>query len=84
MMLAERQKGLNALHMQKNDKIEEEYTGKLAMLCLTDAEERRRQKLEELKIIESAQRDYYNMKIRMETDIKELMRKMEMTRRQFL
>lgn len=76
--------GLKRIALVKNDKIEEEYTGKLAMLCLTEAEERRRQKLEELKIIESAQRDYYNMKMRMETDIKELLRKMEMTRRQFL
>lgn len=76
--------GLKRIALAKNDKIEEEYTGKLAMLCLTEAEERRRQKLDELKIIENAQRDYYNMKIRMETDIKELIRKMEMTRRQFL
>ncbi|KAH9314439.1 hypothetical protein KI387_023066 [Taxus chinensis] len=76
--------GLQRIALAKNNKIEEEYTSKLAKLCLTETEERRRLKLEELHSLETAHHHYYNMKIRMETDIKELLIKMETTRQQLL
>ncbi|KAH9301853.1 hypothetical protein KI387_013436 [Taxus chinensis] len=75
--------GLQRIAIAKNEKIEEEYTCKLAKLCLAEVEERRRNKLEELQIIERDQRDYFNMKIRMEADIKDLLMKMEAAKRRF-
>lgn len=75
--------GLQRIAIAKNEKIEQEYACKLAKLCLSETEDRRRHKLEELKILEQAQREYYNMKIRMEAEIKELLMKMEATKRQF-
>lgn len=41
----------------------------------------RKQKVEELQALERAHREYLNMKMRMETDIKDLLLKMEATRR---
>eukprot|EP00252_Welwitschia_mirabilis_P009513 TRINITY_DN22158_c0_g1_i1.p1 TRINITY_DN22158_c0_g1~~TRINITY_DN22158_c0_g1_i1.p1 ORF type:complete len:309 (-),score=55.69 TRINITY_DN22158_c0_g1_i1:87-899(-) len=76
--------GLRRIAIAKNEKIDEEYTGKLARLCLNETNERRRQKFQELKLIETAHRDFSSMKIRMESDIKELLRKMDHTRHQFL
>lgn len=75
--------GLQRIAIAKNEKIEQEYACKLAKLCLSETEEKRRHKLEELKILEQAQREYYNMKIRMEAEIKELLMKVEATKRQF-
>ncbi|KAK9106517.1 hypothetical protein Syun_022528 [Stephania yunnanensis] len=54
----------------KSEQMEEEYTSKLAKLCLQETEERRRKKLEELKALESSHCDYYNMKIRMQTEMR--------------
>eukprot|EP01018_Ginkgo_biloba_P032606 Gb_35127 [translate_table: standard] len=75
--------GLQRIALAKNEKIEEEYACKLAKLCLNETEERRKHKFEELQILERAQRDYYNMKMRMEADIKDLLMKMEATKRRF-
>lgn len=75
--------GLQRIAIAKNEKIEQEYACKLAKLCLSETEERRRHKFEELKILEQAQREYFNMKIKMEAEIKELLLKMEATKRQF-
>eukprot|EP00252_Welwitschia_mirabilis_P018847 TRINITY_DN4224_c0_g1_i3.p1 TRINITY_DN4224_c0_g1~~TRINITY_DN4224_c0_g1_i3.p1 ORF type:complete len:1378 (+),score=276.04 TRINITY_DN4224_c0_g1_i3:306-4439(+) len=74
--------GLRQIAIAKNEKIEEEYACKLAKLCLAETQERRRLKLEELQILERAQHDYYNMKMRMEADIKDLLMKMEAASRQ--
>lgn len=68
----------------KTQKLEEEYAEKLAKLCLKETEERRRKKLEELKIVESSHTDYYNMKIRMQAEISGLLERMEATKQQWV
>lgn len=73
--------GLKRIAIAKNEKIEEEYTSRITKLRLVEAEEMRKQKFEEFQVLERAYRDYFNMKIRMEADIKDLLLKMEATRR---
>lgn len=73
--------GLRRIAVAKNEKIEEEYTSRIAKLRLVETEEMRKQKLEELHSLERAHREYYNMKMRMEEDIKDLLLKMEATKR---
>lgn len=73
--------GLKLIANAKNEKLEEEYMNRITKLRLADTEEMRRQKLEELHIIERAHRDFFNMKTRMEADIKNLLLKMEATKR---
>ena len=68
----------------KTEKMEEEYTEKLARLCLQETEERRRNKLEELKKLENSHCDYRNMKLRMESEIAGLLKRMENTRQQLV
>lgn len=72
---------LERIAMSKKEKIEEEYTSRISKLRLADAEEMRKQKLEELQSLERAYQDYFHMKMRMETDIKDLLLKMDATRR---
>ncbi|RWR79559.1 protein OBERON 3 [Cinnamomum micranthum f. kanehirae] len=68
----------------KNEQLEEEYASKLAKLCLQDTEEKRRKKLDELKVLENSNCDYYKMKLRMEAEIAGLLERMEATRRQWV
>lgn len=68
----------------KGEQLEEEYASKLAKLCLQETEERRRKKIEELKVLENSHYDYYNMKQRMEEEITGLLERMEATRRQWV
>ncbi|KAJ0247985.1 Protein OBERON 3 [Hirschfeldia incana] len=68
----------------KTEKMEEEYTEKIARLCLKETEERRRNKLEELKKLENSHCDYRNMKLRMESEIAGLLKRMESTRQQLV
>ncbi|XP_020104322.1 protein OBERON 4 [Ananas comosus] len=75
--------GLKRIVLAKNIRIEEDYNSRIAKLRLGEAEERRKQKLEELQVIERAQRDYLDLKIRMETDIRDLLLKMEAAKRNF-
>ncbi|CAI9786093.1 unnamed protein product [Fraxinus pennsylvanica] len=72
---------LKRIAVTKNGRIEEEYTTRIAKLRLTEADEMHKQKLEELQRLERAYQEYFNMKMRMETDIKDLLLKMEATRR---
>ncbi|XP_058072836.1 protein OBERON 4-like [Magnolia sinica] len=72
---------LKRIAIAKNKKIEEEYASRITKLRLSEAEERRRQKLEELQVLERAHCEYFNMKMRMEGDIKDLLLKMEATKR---
>ncbi|URD90918.1 hypothetical protein MUK42_35216 [Musa troglodytarum] len=72
---------LKHISIAKNSKIDEDYASQIEKLRLSEAEERRRQKFEELQAIEKAHREYFNMKMRMEADIKDLLLKMEATRR---
>lgn len=76
--------GLQCIVSAKREKIEGDYTCKYAKLRLHEAEERQRKQFQELQAFERSQRDYQRMKIRMEADIKDLLRKMEMTKRQFV
>ncbi|OMO69758.1 hypothetical protein CCACVL1_19297 [Corchorus capsularis] len=73
--------GLKRIVMAKYEKIEEEYMSKVTRLRLVEAEEMRKQKLEEFEAVERAYKEYYSMKTRMEADIKDLLLKMEATRR---
>ncbi|KAI3865268.1 hypothetical protein MKX03_012858 [Papaver bracteatum] len=71
--------GLKRIAIAKSEKIEEEYRTRITKLRLVEAEERRKQKLEELQVMEREHREYLSMKMRMETDIKYLLMKMEST-----
>ncbi|KAM7472520.1 hypothetical protein LguiA_010703 [Lonicera macranthoides] len=73
--------GLRRIALTKNEKIEEEYAGRIKKLHLAEAEEIRRRKLEELTNLERAHQEYFNMRTRMEADIKDLLLKMEVTKR---
>lgn len=73
--------GLKRIAIAKNEKIEEEYTSRITKLRLVEAEEARKQKLEEFQALDRAYREYSSMKMRMEDDIKDLLLKMEATRR---
>ncbi|KAL2536729.1 Protein OBERON 4 [Forsythia ovata] len=72
---------LKRIAVTKNERIEEEYTTRIAKLRLAEADEMHKQKVEELQGLEGAYQEYFNMKMRMETDIKDLLLKMESTRR---
>ncbi|TKY67974.1 OBERON 4 [Spatholobus suberectus] len=72
--------GLKRIALAKNEKIEEEYTNRIAKLRLTETDEIRKQKFEELQALERAHLEYLNMKMRMEADIKDLLSKMEATK----
>ncbi|GAB2277033.1 hypothetical protein Dimus_011741 [Dionaea muscipula] len=72
--------GLKRIAIAKSKRVEEEYAARVTKLHLGETEERRRQKLEELQILERSHREYSNMKSRMEADIKDLLLKMEATK----
>ncbi|GAB4828680.1 hypothetical protein Ancab_018345 [Ancistrocladus abbreviatus] len=76
--------GYRRLVRVSTEKLEEEYAEKLAKLCLQETKERRRKKLEELKILESSHCDYYNMKMRMQAEIAGLLERMEATKQQLV
>lgn len=73
--------GLKRIAIAKNKKIDEEYTSRIAKLRLIEAEDLRKQKVEELQALERAHREYSSLKVRMEADIKDLLLKMEATKR---
>ena len=75
--------GLNRIAQAKSKKIDDEFTSRVMKLHLSEAEEMRRQKLEELQTLENAHQEYFNMKVRMEREIKDLLLKMEATKRNF-
>ena len=75
---------LKRIAVAKNEKIEEEYTSRIAKLRLPEAEDIRKRKVEELLSLERSYADFLNTKARMDTDIKDLMSKMEATRQNFL
>ncbi|PIN08557.1 hypothetical protein CDL12_18864 [Handroanthus impetiginosus] len=72
---------LKRISVTKNERIDEEYKSRINKLRLAEAEEMRKQKVEELQALERAYQEYFTMKVRMETDIKDLLLKMEATRR---
>ncbi|XP_004297404.1 PREDICTED: protein OBERON 3 [Fragaria vesca subsp. vesca] len=74
--------GYRQMIRENKEKVEEEYAGKLSGLSLKETEEKRRKKLEELKVLEGSHCDYYNMKTRMQAEIAGLLAKMEATKQQ--
>ncbi|XP_060217317.1 protein OBERON 4 isoform X1 [Lycium barbarum] len=72
---------LKRIAVTKSERIEEEYITRITKLRLADAEDMRKQKLQELQSLDRAYQDYFNMKMRMENNIKDLLLKMEATRR---
>ncbi|KAE8654718.1 hypothetical protein F3Y22_tig00117047pilonHSYRG00069 [Hibiscus syriacus] len=67
----------------KSDKLEEEYAEKLSKLCLHETEERRRNKIEELNVLEHSHCDYYKLKLRMQAEIAGLLERMQTTKQQW-
>lgn len=72
---------LKRIAVTKSEKIEEEFSSRITKLRLAEAEEMRKHKWDELQTLERSYHDYFNMKMRMEADIKDLLLKMEATRR---
>ena len=72
---------LQRIAIAKNEKIEEEYTSRIAKLRLAESEQMHKQKLEELQAIERTHHEYSSMKRRMEVEIRDLLVKMEATKR---
>ncbi|BAF11418.1 protein TITANIA-like [Oryza sativa Japonica Group] len=68
----------------RTQKLEEEYAAKLAKVCFQETEEKRRKKLEELKMLENSHYDYLKMKMRMQTDIQGLLERMEATKKMWV
>ncbi|KAF9593294.1 hypothetical protein IFM89_021050 [Coptis chinensis] len=75
--------GLKRIAVAKNEKIDEEYLSRVTKLRMAEAEERRKQKLDELKIMEREHREYFSLKMRMESNIGDLLLKMEATKQKF-
>ncbi|XP_038907207.1 protein OBERON 3 [Benincasa hispida] len=73
---------LRQIIIAKTEKLDEDYAEKIGKLCLKEAEDRRRKKVEELKVLENSQIDYYNMKKRMQKEISGLLERMEVTKKQ--
>lgn len=76
--------GFRRMVRANTEKFEEEYAEKLAKLCLQETEERRRKKLEELKVLENSHCDYHNMKSRMQAEIAGLLERMDATKQQWV
>ncbi|XP_022896609.1 protein OBERON 4-like [Olea europaea var. sylvestris] len=74
---------LKRIAIAKKEEIEEAYASRIMKLRLAEAEEMRKQKVEELQACERAYQEYFSTKMRMETDIKHLLLKMETTRRTY-
>ncbi|KAI3719872.1 hypothetical protein L6452_20777 [Arctium lappa] len=68
----------------KIEKLDEEYTEKLSKLRLNESEERKKQKVEEFKVLENGHCEYYKMKMRMQAEIAGLLQRMENTKKQWM
>lgn len=66
------------------EKLEADYAERLNKLRLQETEDRRRKKLDELKMLENSHCDYYNMKMRMQGEIAGLLERMEATKKQWV
>ncbi|KAL3502113.1 hypothetical protein ACH5RR_036562 [Cinchona calisaya] len=76
--------GFRRMIRVKMERLEKEYTEKLAELCLQETEDRRRKNLDELKTLEDLHCDYYKMKVRMQTEIAGLLTRMDATKQQWV
>ncbi|PAN50855.1 hypothetical protein PAHAL_9G552000 [Panicum hallii] len=68
---------LRRIVMVKNARIEEDYATQIADLDIDGLQERRKQKIEELQVIERTHHEFLSMKTRMVASIRELLSKME-------
>ncbi|KAM0886734.1 hypothetical protein ACQ4PT_029514 [Festuca glaucescens] len=68
---------LKHVAMVKYARIEEHYATQISELRINELQERRKQKFEELQVIERSRHQFLSTKIRMEDSIRELMLKME-------
>ncbi|CAA6659147.1 unnamed protein product [Spirodela intermedia] len=67
--------GLKRICKTKIEMIEKDYVNELTRLQMSEAEEKRKQKFDELQALEQAHREYLKMKARMEGDVKNLLSK---------
>ncbi|KAL6867391.1 hypothetical protein ACP4OV_015415 [Aristida adscensionis] len=68
---------LKHIVMVKKARIEEEFANQIEKLRTNELQQRRKQKIEELQVIERTHHEYLSIKLRMETSIRELLLKME-------
>ncbi|CAL4921507.1 unnamed protein product [Urochloa decumbens] len=68
---------LRRIVMVKNARIEEDYATQIADLDIEELQERRKQKMEELQVVERTHHEFLSMKTRMVASIRELLSKME-------
>lgn len=71
---------LKQIAMVKYACVEEHYATQIAKLHINKLQERRKQKIEELQVIERTHHQFLSMKTRMEANIRELLLKMEATK----
>lgn len=76
--------GYKRMIRTKIEKLDEEYTKKIAKLNLHDIEEQRKKKADELKVSENDHCEYYKMKMRMQAEIAGLLERMEKTKQQWV
>lgn len=69
--------GLRQIILAKGTRIDEEYSNRIAKLKLQELEQRQKRKQEELQSLERAYKQFFNMKVRMENEIRDLMSKMD-------
>ncbi|XP_071706024.1 protein OBERON 3-like [Rutidosis leptorrhynchoides] len=66
------------------EKLDQEYTIKIDKLCVSELEERKKKKFEEVKVLENAHIEYHKMKMRMQAEIAGLLQRMENTKKQWV
>lgn len=75
--------GLKRIAVAKNEKIDEEFSSRINKLRMVEAEEQRKKKFDELKVMEREHHEYFSLKMRMESEIRVLLLKMEATKQNF-
>uniref|UniRef100_A0A251S753 Uncharacterized protein n=1 Tax=Helianthus annuus TaxID=4232 RepID=A0A251S753_HELAN len=76
--------GYTRMIRTKIEKLDEEYTVKIAKVNLHESEEERKKKAEEVKVSENDHCEYYKMKMRMQAEIAGLLERMEKTKQQWV
>ncbi|KAG5076202.1 hypothetical protein JHK82_054897 [Glycine max] len=74
--------GFQKMIKTKAAQMEEEYAERIGKICLNEAEERRKNKFDELNVLQNSHYDYFNMKSRMQDEIHGLLKRMEATKHQ--
>lgn len=76
--------GYKRMIRTKIEKLDQEYTEKIAKLNLHEIEEERKKKADELRASENDHCEYYKMKMRMQAEIAGLLERMEKTKQQWV